>query len=189
MKNQVDPSIHQLLAYDVNIKNVDVALGTTDILSDSENLTVRSQCRVVSVDVQKAILTAEETKMRQGNPMMTTEGSTAPKDLNLDSDTLSSGEKRPLHTWDANQPMTAESIAAMNAAKKLRGGPKGRLDAYFTMKPNVASQSTKVTGVKRDATECDKKGSLYYTKHKIKFKFEQGFSMAVKRPVSINEFF
>lgn len=117
------------------------------------------------------------------------EGHTPVKDFSEDYDAPMSSGKRPLQTWDTNKPMTVEGIEALNAAKKSKGGPKGRINAFFSKKPAAAGKDTKVVGAKRDALERDNVGSLYYTKHKIKFKFEQGFSMAVRRPVDINEFF
>ena len=77
----------------------------------------------------------------------------------------------------------------MNALKKSKGEPKGgRIDSFYTKKPTTVDQKAKLSGVKRDAPELEKKGDLYYKEHKIRFKFEPGFSAAVKRPAGIDEF-
>ena len=143
----MDPAIHQLLAYEVNAKEVDVALGKTDELDDLENLTLRSQLRIMSADMQKGVFAAEQmrgSKLLRNTPL---------KGVN-ENDTPLSGEKRPLQTWDANKPMSVEDIKALNAAKKSKSNVRGgRVDAFFK-KTNVG-QISKTVGIKRDAPERD----------------------------------
>lgn len=179
LKRQLDPAIHQLLAYDVTGDTV--AITTTEVLADIEKLTMRAQLRMVSKDTQKAVFTATQKNnvASQNTPMKIAEEGA--------SSEAPSSNKRGI-TWDKSKPMTTEGITAMNAAKKQRGtsGPKGgRMDSFFAKKMGGPS-TTKVADAKKVHDEAV--GSIYSKKSKVLFKFQQGFSNAVRRPVSISEF-
>ena len=181
LKTQVDPAIHQLLMYSLGVPCM-------ESLPDIEGLELRNQLRVVPKEVQKLMASVGQSKgSARGasslSPQPTKGHGMLAAALHVEAEADIAG-KRP--AYDTSKPMTAAGVAAFNANKKQKIGGSA-IDSFFgRKKDSSSSQAAKIA--RKDASSVEAAGTLF-TKHStITFKFNKGFSNAVKRPVSISDF-
>jgi hypothetical protein len=145
-------------------------------LLDEEGLTARSASRVVTKDLQKAIAVAVQKK----HVRLTTTTVLAVSEVAENVHLKRGAELAPTVEDSKKSKLTSSS-----------NGGSGRMDSFFgkrvsepTRKPGKAA---KVSGTD-DAASSAAGFKALPIKAKVLFKFNEGFTNAVKRPVSISDF-
>ena len=129
LENQLDPAMHQLVSYSRTFR-VDGSDNTPDL----EHFMLRSQLRIVSYDMQKAILTAALTSKACEESSQGATGGGVDKDIT---------SKRRIGSLSINTPTTAEDTKLADLEKKHQTGStkSGRMDAFFVKQSNTCVNS------------------------------------------------
>lgn len=172
IKGQLDPAIHILLDYSSVLGQ-----DAQNALLDEEGLTARSASRAVTKDLQKVIATAVQKKHG-----LLTAPTVIPGESNVTGNIVHlkrAAELAPVVEDSKKSKLTSSS-----------SGGSGRMDSFFGKR---TSEPTRKPGKAAKVSGGDDVGSgaglkALPIKAKVLFKFNEGFTNAVKRPVSISDF-